>query len=57
MHLPYVKFYRRLIDDTFLIVKKDTPIEDLEANMDNLRLEVKRLITWETEPATQKAYS
>ena len=49
IHLPYVIFYRRLIDDAFLIVKEDTQIEDLAANMDDFGPAGKRL-TWETEP-------
>ena len=52
IHLSYIKFYRRLIDDAFIIVNDDVPFANLEANMNDFGPEGKRL-TWDTElPAT-----
>lgn len=41
IHLPYVKLYRSLIDDAFLIMEKEAPFKDLEANMDDFVTEGK----------------
>ena len=52
MHLSYIKFYRRLIDDAFIVIEDNTPFADLESNMNNFGPEGKRL-NWEVEqPAT-----
>jgi hypothetical protein len=53
IHLSYIKFYRRLIDDAFIIVEASTPFSDLESNMNNFGPTKKRL-NWEVElPATK----
>ena len=36
-HLLYIKYYRRLINDTFIIVDENTPFENLEMNMNKIR--------------------
>jgi len=48
IHLPYIKFYRRLIDDAFIIIEASTPFSDLESNMNNFGPTEKRL-NWEVE--------
>jgi hypothetical protein len=48
IHLSYIKFYRRLIDDAFIIIDASTPFSDLESNMNNFGPSDKRL-NWEVE--------
>jgi hypothetical protein len=51
--LSYIKFYRQLIDDAFIIIEESTPFRELESNMNNFGITEKRL-NWEVEqPATQ----
>jgi hypothetical protein len=51
--ISYIKFYRRLIDDAFIIIDATTPFSDLESNMNNFGSAGKRL-NWEVEqPATK----
>jgi hypothetical protein len=53
LHLSYIKFYRRLIDDAFIVIEASTPFTDLESNMNNFGPEGKRL-NWEVEQPTSK---
>jgi hypothetical protein len=48
LHLSYIKFYRRLIDDAFIIFDPSASFEALESNMNNFGPENKRL-HWKTE--------
>ena len=48
LHLSYIKFYRRLIDDAFIIFDPEASFEDLESNMNDFGPKNKRL-HWKTE--------
>ena len=49
LHLSYIKFYRRLIDDAFIIVEDTADIhQKISADMDNFGPVGKRL-TWKTD--------
>jgi hypothetical protein len=54
IHLPYIKFYRRLIDDAFIIFDPNASFEDLKTNMNNFGPEGKRL-HWTTETPSDSA--
>jgi hypothetical protein len=51
LHLSYIKFYRRLIDDAFIIFDPTASFEDLESKMNDFGPENKRL-HWKTEQPT-----
>jgi hypothetical protein len=53
LHLSYIKFYRRLIDDAFIVIEASTPFNDLESNMNNFGPIGKRL-NWEVEQPSIK---
>jgi hypothetical protein len=48
LHLSYIKFYRRLIDDAFIIFDPNASFENLETNMNEFGPATKRL-HWKTE--------
>jgi hypothetical protein len=52
--LPYIKFYRRLIDDAFIIFDTKASFEDLKSNMNNFGPIEKRL-HWTTETPADSA--
>ena len=53
IHLSYIKFYRRLIDDAFIIIESTTPFSHLESNMNNFGPMGKQL-NWEVEQPANK---
>lgn len=52
MNRPYIHFYRRLIDDAFVILKTATAFSDLTRDMNDFGPENKRL-EWEAEPPSR----
>jgi hypothetical protein len=48
LHLSYIKFYRRLIDDAFIIFDPNASFENLETNMNDFGPTTKQL-HWKTE--------
>jgi hypothetical protein len=51
LHLSYIKFYVRLIDDAFIIFDQTASFKDLESKMNGFGPESKRL-NWKTEQPT-----
>lgn len=47
-HLQYIKFYRRLIDYTFIIVDENTPFANLKANKNDFG-PLNKCLIWDTE--------